>query len=231
MGIHCRRLWLVALLAVGVMAAICIRCRRETLTAEVAGSLISLPAPTTVGTMSLEEAIAKRRSNRDLSGQALSREQISQLAWSAQGITDSERLLRTAPSAGALYPLELYLVTAEGIFHYLPLEHGLFPVTTGDMRSRLSEAARGQATVAQAALDVVIAAVYERTKNRYGDRGERYVHLEAGHAAQNLLLQATSLGLGAVPMGSFDDGRVASVLSLPEDCTPLYIIPIGHPAD
>jgi SagB-type dehydrogenase family enzyme len=216
----------MALVAVGAMALVCIRCKHETSTAQVAVSAIYLPAPKTEGTMSLEEAIAKRRSIRDFSGEGLTTEQVSQLAWAAQGITDAKRLLRAAPSAGATYPLDLYLVTSEGIFRYLPVEHALAPVAQGDMRSQLGS---GRGAAAKAPLDVVIVADYERIRKRFGDRAERYACLEAGHVAQNLLLQATALGLGGVPMGGIQGEQVAGVLTLPAGQDPLYVIPIGHP--
>ena len=223
--------YLVTLLVLAMLGAILLCCRRQISTAQVAGGSIPLPAAKTKGEMSLEEAIAKRRSIRAFSTRTLTMEQISQLAWAAQGITDSKRMLRAAPSAGALYPLELYFVTSEGAFHYLPEDHSLAQLATADLRSPLAAAALGQNSVASAPLDVVIAAVYERTRKKYGNRAERYVHLEAGHAAQNLLLQATALGLAGVPVGAFDDEKVAAVLSLPDDQQPLYIIPIGYPPD
>jgi len=236
--------YLVTLLVLAMLGAILLCCRRQISTAQVAGGSIPLPAAKTKGEMSLEEAIAKRRSIRAFSSRTLTMEQISQLAWAAQGITDSKRMLRAAPSAGALYPLELYFVTSEGAFHYLPVrqahrpelvegaeDHSLAQLATADLRSPLAAAALGQNSVASAPLDVVIAAVYERTRKKYGNRAERYVHLEAGHAAQNLLLQATALGLAGVPVGAFDDEKVAAVLSLPDDQQPLYIIPIGYPPD
>jgi SagB-type dehydrogenase family enzyme len=189
----------------------------------------ALPAPTTVGKMSLEEALAKRRSVRQFAAKDLTIEQVGQLAWAAQGITAASRGLRTAPSAGATYPLELYIVKADGVFHYLPQGHRLARLSSQDLRPGLSEAALGQGSVRQAGADFVIAAVYERTRARYGDRAERYVHMEVGHAAQNLHLQAVALGLASVPVGAFDDQAVAKALSLPADQAPLYIIPVGHP--
>lgn len=195
---------------------------------------VILPAPPAAGAMSLEEALARRRSVREFASGALTLAEASRLAWAAQGVTEPER--RTAPSAGATYPLEVYLVAgdvknlAAGVYRYLPGLHRLEAVADGDIRLPLAAAAVGQQWVSRAALVVVIAAVFERTTARYGKRGERYVHMEAGHAAQNLLLQATALGLGATPVGAFNDAEVARLLHLPAGATPLYIIPVGrHP--
>ncbi len=193
-----------------------------------AGDIIDLPAPRTDGGMSLEEALAARRSAREFTDEPLTLEQISQLLWSAQGIT-ADWGGRTAPSAGALYPLEVYVVTADGSFHYLPDGHRLWVMSRGDLRAPLAEAALGQAAVSEAPAVFVITAVYARTAGKYGDRAERYVRLEAGHACQNLLLQAVALGLGAVPIGAFSDTEVQRVLGLPADQEPLYLIPVGHP--
>jgi SagB-type dehydrogenase family enzyme len=148
-----------------------------------------------------------------------------------QGITH-KRGFRTTPSAGALYPLEIYLVTAEGIFQYQPEGHALTVISRKNARSSLYTAALGQEAVRQAPAVFVVAAVYERTAQKYGDeRSPRYVHLEAGHAAQNLLLQAVALKLGAVPIGAFHDEEVQAALELPADHKPLYLIPVGHPKD
>jgi SagB-type dehydrogenase family enzyme len=138
---------------------------------------------------------------------------------------------RTAPSAGATYPLEVYAVTAERVSRYLPGEHALSPVGAGDVRPELAAAAIGQETVATAPLVMVITGVVSRTAARYGTRAERYVWMEAGHAAQNVLLQAVALGLGAVPVGAFDDDRVRAVVGAPADEKPLYLVPVGHPAE
>lgn len=193
---------------------------------------VSLPAPPTAGAMSLEEALAHRRSVREFVPGALTLDEISRLAWAAQGATKPEG--RTAPSAGATYPLEVYLVVGDvkglvaGVYRYRPGLHRLEVVSDGDIRLPLAAAALDQQWVSRAALVVVIAAVFERTTARYGRRGERYVHMEAGHAAQNLLLQAAALGLGATPVGAFDDAEVSRLLRLPAGETPLYLIPVGH---
>jgi SagB-type dehydrogenase family enzyme len=195
-----------------------------------AGRVIALPAPATRGGMSLTETLASRRSIRSFAPDALTLVQISQLAWAAQGITEPTRGLRTAPSAGATYPLELYLLTKDGVFHYLPQGHQLIRLSDADRRADLSKAALGQESVAEAALDIVIAGVMSRTEARYGERARQFVHLEAGHVGQNIHLQAVALGLGSVSVGAFREQAVSQVLGLPAEQTPLYLIPVGKPA-
>lgn len=191
--------------------------------------MIELPPPDMAGGATLTEAMATRRSVRDFRDQPLESAELSQLLWATQGITSATGQ-RTAPSAGGLYPLEVYLVTASGSYHYLPATHHLRLLGDADLRPDLAVAALSQESVGQAPAVVVIAAVFARTAGRYGDRAERYVQMEVGHAAQNLLLQAVALDLGAVPVGAFDDREVADVLGLPVDHDPLYLIPVGHPA-
>jgi SagB-type dehydrogenase family enzyme len=204
-------------------------CGQGTGTASGEGREIVLPPPVTEGGMSVPEAIAKRRSVRQFTQEALTLEQISQLAWAAQGITDPVRQFRAAPSAGATYPLELYLFTAEGVFRYVPKDHKLVQLGAQDRRRELAAAALGQDFVRQAPLDFVITAIYERTSARYGGRAERYVHMEIGHVAENILLQAVALGLGAVPVGALREQAISDLLDLPSGETPLYIVPVGHP--
>ena len=196
---------------------------------EVAGQAVTpLPQPRDRGRMSLEETLARRRSVRDFSRASITPAELGQLCWAAQGVS-APAGLRTAPSAGALYPLELYVVTADGVLHYRPDAHGTSLHRAGDLRNELQQAALGQDPLGEAPVVFVLAAVYERTAAKYGEgRARRYVQLEAGHAAQNLLLQAVALGLGAVPIGAFDDRRVQKVLGLPADQEPLYLIPVGH---
>jgi SagB-type dehydrogenase family enzyme len=190
---------------------------------------VILPAPRSSGALSLEEAIARRRSTRELAPRPLAVEEIGQLVWAAQGITDPVQGRRAAPSAGALYPLELYVVKADGTYHYDPVAHGLHRVDGRDLRGALSRATHDQAVVRRAPVDFVIVGFIARTRTKYGERAERYVALEAGHTTQNILLEATALGLGAVPVGSFDDDEVRGVLALQADATPLYVVPVGHP--
>ena len=180
------------------------------------------------GLVSLEEVVARRRSEREFTNQAVTEAEISQLLWAAQGIT-ADWGGRTSPSAGALYPLELYLVTRSTYGHYRPQGHRLEVLADRDLRGEVAAAARDQPAVRHAPLTIVISAVYARTVKKYGSRGRRYAELEAGHVAQNVLLQAVALGLVAVPIGAFDDQRLAATLRLPSDRSPLYIIALGHP--
>ena len=194
---------------------------------------IKLPQPCYSSKVSLEESLLKRRSVREYSGEALTLEEVSQLLWAAQGIT-SEWGGRTAPSAGALYPLEVYVAVGNvenlnpGVYKYKPERHELVKVRDDDVRTGLAEAALGQVWVKEGAIDIVIAAVYERTTKKYGDRGVRYVHMEAGHAAQNIYLQAAAFSLGMVTVGAFHDDRVKEIITMPEGEVPLYIIPVGR---
>lgn len=190
---------------------------------------ISLPKPSTDSDISLEYTIEKRRSVRRFKGDDLTLKQIGQLLWAAQGITDKRRGFRTAPSAGALYPMELYVVKKDGLYHYLPQSHQIERLRDKDLRRELSEAALGQKCVLDAPVDIIICAVFERVTSKYGRRGIRYTHIEAGHIAQNIHLQAVSLGLGSVPIGAFLDEEVINILNLPEKEKPLYIIPVGYP--
>lgn len=191
------------------------------------GTVITLPKPNQKGSMSLEQAIAARRSRRDFLPQPLTLEQISQLAWTAQG-QDARSSYRTVPSAGATYPLELFVVTSEGLFHYLPAKHTLEKLIGEDLRAKLASAAWGQEFIEAAPLTLVFAAQFGRTTGRYGQRGIRYVYMEAGHAAQNVHLQAQVLGLGSVAVGAFDDTSVSKVLSLPDYLEPIYMVVVGH---
>ena len=191
--------------------------------------IVTLPDPKTNGQMTLEETLQSRRSVREFSAEPLTMEEISQLMWSAQGLTDAAGH-RAAPSAGAMYPLELYLVAEDGLYHYIPQDHSLHRILDGDLRKDLANAALKQEFILEAPVTIVFTAVFARTEQRYGSaRSPRYIHLEVGHAAQNVLLQAVALGLGAVPVGAYEDARVSRVLGLPADHIPLYLIPIGHP--
>jgi len=200
-------------------------------------SVIKLPEPETVGMMSVEEATARRRSVRDYTDQPLTVKQLSQLLWVAQGITERRYGFRTAPSAGGTYPLEIYIAVGEngvveleaGVYHYDPRAHTITLTFAGDFKDQLSVAAIDQGWVAEARIDIVIAAVFERTTARYGERGVRYVYMESGHVGQNVYLQATALGLGTVVIGAFSDEDVRRVLRIPAEHKPLYIVPIGYP--
>ena len=200
-------------------------------------TVIKLPPPKVAGSMSVEEAIARRRSIRSFSALPLSIEELSQLLWSIQGITDGKRL-RAAPSAGATFPLEVLVVIGDfgvsglpaGLYLYLPSKQSLKPRRNGDIRQQLAGVTLGQQAVAQAPASFIIAADYERTRLRYRNRTERYVHMEAGHAAQNLYLQAAALGLGTAAIGAFDDSGVSNLIALPVNFQLLYILPVGKSA-
>lgn len=189
--------------------------------------IITLAKPKQDGPMSLEKAVATRRSRRDFLPQSLTLKQTGQLTWAAQG-RDAHSRYRTTPSAGATYPLELFVVTSDGFFRYLPAKHALEKLTEQDLRAALASAAWGQDFIEAAPLTLVFAAQFSRTTNHYGQRGVRYVYMEAGHAAQNVHLQAEALGLGSVAVGAFDDSSVSKVLSLPNDLEPLYMVVIGY---
>ena len=189
--------------------------------------IIKLSEPNTTGSVPLEQAIAVRRSRRHFLPKSLTLEQIGQLAWVAQG-QDAGSRYRTAPSAGATYPLELFVVTEEGLSRYLPAKHAIEKLIEQDLRAALASAAWGQEFIQAAPLTLVFAAQFSRTTGRYGRRGVRYVYMEAGHAAQNVHLQAEALGLGSVAVGAFDDASVSKVLSLPDNLEPLYMVAVGY---
>jgi len=195
--------------------------------------IIRLPEPKYIGTSSLEEALHKRRSVRTFKDGPVTTYEVSQLIWAASGIT-GEGGLRTAPSAGALYPLELYVVAGNvnglpaGIYKYRPNNHELLSVAKGDRRNDLCNAALGQSSIRRASAVLVLTGVYQRTTAKYGERGIRYVHMESGHAAQNICLQSVPLGLGTVVIGAFRDEEVKRVLNLEDAERPLYILPIGR---
>jgi SagB-type dehydrogenase family enzyme len=178
----------------------------------------------------LETALRRRRSMRAFGAEPLTDAEVGQVLWAAQGITASSGR-RTTPSAGALYPLEVYAITPDRTIHYLPDGHRGEITAEADLRNELMTAAGGQEAIAQAPLVVAVVAVPARTAARYGGRTGRFVDLEAGHTAQNVLLQAVALGLVAVPIGSFDDAAVADTLALPQSHEPRYLLAVGHPLD
>lgn len=194
---------------------------------------IQLPAPRLHSDTSLEDALRRRRSVREFPERSISLAQAGQLLWAAQGETDDSGL-RTSPSAGALYPLETYLIVGSveglepGVYRYDVDGHLLERLASGDQRRALARAALGQSAVSEAPAVVAIGAVYGRTTAKYGNRGRRYVHIEAGHAAQNVLLQAVALGLEAVPTGAFDDGGVRKAMGMKPGEQPLYLLPVGR---
>ena len=194
---------------------------------------VSLPRPDFKG-MALEEAIKKRRSQRTFLDRSLSLSQVSQILWAAQGITEEGGFKRAAPSAGALYPLEIYLVVRnveeleEGVYHYHPQDHVVSFVLKGNYQDALAKACLSQSFVAASPLCIVIAAEHERTSIKYGERGIRYVLMEVGHVGGNICLQAVALGLASCPVGAFIDEEVSRVLELPRRLEPLYVLSVGY---
>lgn len=196
--------------------------------------VVALPDVILDGELSVERAINQRRSIRDYVNNPLNLNEIAQLLWAAQGITDEATGKRAAPSAGATYPLELYLVAGNvdglspGLYQYRPHNHDLTLLKQGDLQDALAEAALDQESVSDAAAVILFTAIYERTTQRYGERGVRYVHIETGHAAQNVYLQAEALGLGTVVVGAFDDQTLRELMGLEEGEHPLYLMPVGR---
>ena len=191
------------------------------------GSPVPLPSPATTDTISLEKAIGRRQSLRAFRPDPLPMATIGQLLWAGQGVTSPDGK-RAAPSAGALYPLELYVVTPEQVMHYLPDGHRAETRAVSDLRPGLKATAVNQSTISAAPVVIVVAAIPSRLSHRYGAQAGPFVQIEVGHASQNILLQAAALGLGAVPVGSLDSSRAADTLALPSDQTVLYLIPVGH---
>ena len=189
-----------------------------------------LPQPRTDSSMALEAALAARHTIRDFQPHALGEAEIGQLLWAAQGITHEEHK-RTAPSASGLNALETYVISEDGVARYLPAEHALQPLHDGDLRAQLQEATGGQPFVGTAPVVIAFTIVPARISGKHGDeRGVRYSDFEAGHAGQNLLLQAVALDLGGVPLGSFDDTAVCRLLELPDGEMPRYLFALGRPA-
>lgn len=200
-----------------------------------AADLVKLPQPALKGQVSVEEALQKRRTVRSFAARGLNLAQVSQLLWAAQGITDAQGH-RTAPSAGATYPLEIYLVAGErgvaklapGLYRYRPGDHALELTLKGEHRTTVARACRSQAWMTGAPVMVVIAAEFRRCTNRYGDRGVMYTHMEVGLAGENLFLQAEALGLGAGIVGAFEDKPLHQTLNLPKAYVPLLVMPVGY---
>ncbi len=204
-----------------------------TTASEPVASLV-LPDVIQTGGMPLTQALHERRSVRSYGREPLSLRDLAQLLWAAQGISEPEQGFRTAPSAGATFPLEVdVLITSiselqDGIYRYRPDQHSLELRVPGDRRRELQSAALGQSSIGNAPAVMVISAVIPRTARRYGQRAERYVHMEAGHAGQNVYLQGTALGIGTVAIGAFQEDQVAAALNLGRSEEPLYILPLGH---
>jgi SagB-type dehydrogenase family enzyme len=204
----------------------------DAMNSKQSSQLISLPAPKLTGDVSVEKALQTRRSVRSYAQDPPTLEDISQLLWAAQGVT-THNGLRTAPSAGALYPLEVYIVSGnisvleEGIYRYLSRQHELTLVHAGDHRRQLAAAALGQACVREAPATIIFTGISSRITGKYGQRGIQYMMMEAGHAAQNVCLQAVTLQIGVVPVGAFKEDQVRKILQLDNTELPLYLIPLG----
>jgi SagB-type dehydrogenase family enzyme len=201
-------------------------------------STVTLPAPKLTGNVSVEAAIQNRRSVRHYSNQSVTLGNVSQILWSAQGITDTQKQLRATPSAGQVYPLEVYVIAGpnvsgldEGVYQYEPSNNTLEKLMNGDLRTDLSNIADGQPWVKQAPLDILITGNNQKMIDKYPDKAlsTRFVDIEAGHAGENIYLQSVSLGLVTVSLGSFDSNQLTQKFELPSNETPLYIFPVGHP--
>ena len=188
----------------------------------------ALPEPSLKGAVSIEEALATRRSVRRYDTRALSQKDLGQLLWAAQGITQKTRGFRTNPSAGALYPLEIYVFLGDGVHHYSPQDHAITRVKEGNQRDALAKAALGQAWVRNNGAVILVAADYARTTRKYGDRAKMYVDMEVGCVCQSLMLQGVALGIGSVPVGAFRDADVKRLAALPDEQTPLLLMPVGY---
>ncbi len=226
--------YVLAFLVVLIVITVIFSLNRPENRAAQRGETMQLPEPQRTSEVSLEETLEDRRSRRQFQDVSLDSGQLSQLLWAAQGITDEQRNFRTAPSAGALYPLETFVAISNvegfepGLYRYLPEEHALEKIMEKDLAAQLQSDALGQDWVGAAPLNIVLTALYERIVPRYGDRAERYTHMEVGHVAQNVYLQAETLGLGTVSIGAFSDDAVSETLRL-DDEEPLLILPVGKP--
>lgn len=201
--------------------------------ADIPEASVALPQPRIDGPVAIEVALARRRSIREFASTPISLADLGQLLWAAQGIT-APMGHRTAPSAGATYPLEIYVAAARvdglpaGMYRYVPRTHGLEPLNDGDPRPGIAAAAFDQEAITACAVAFLFAAVPERTTSRYGDRGLRYIHMETGHVAQNVLLQAAALGIGGTVLGAFNDQRMAKETNLRSGEEPVYLVGLGN---
>lgn len=200
---------------------------------------MELPVVNTTGTVTVEQAIGQRRTVRSFIPKKLSLDQLAQLLWAVQGITGKRNAFRSTPSAGALYPMDVYVVAGQGcvdeikagVYHYEAREHALAAMAESDLRVEVAEASLSQMWMARAPVNFIITAEYKRVCNKYGRRGERYAMIETGHIGQNLFLQAEALGLKAGIVGAFDDAEINRLLNLPRAHEPLLIMPVGYATD
>jgi len=197
---------------------------------------ILLPKPSFDGKISVEKAIKERRTIRDFKERSLPLSHLSQLLWAAQGITDLREGKRAAPSGGALYPLDIYVIagkkgveqTEVGVYHYVPQTHSILLISKGDHREEIASSSLRQMWMAKAPVIFVITAEYKRITGKYGERGIRYALIEVGHVGQNLFLQAETLGLGVGIVGAFYDEQVSKVMGTPPEHEPLLVMPVGY---
>jgi SagB-type dehydrogenase family enzyme len=228
------RTQLIGIAAMLIFAGIlcCNQQKGDAMNSQQSAQSITLPAPVKAGDVSVETALQQRRSVRSYAPEPVALEDIAQLLWAAQGVT-SHHGFRTAPSAGALYPLEVYIVSGnvsglkEGIYRYVPGPHELTPVQSGDHREKLSAAALGQGCVREAPAVIILTGISSRITGKYGQRGIQYMMMEAGHAAQNVCLQAVTRQIGVVPVGAFKENQVRNILKLDNSELPLYLLPLG----
>ena len=230
------RKFLIALVLIGGIVIVMITLqptkKNNSYEADETTDIIELPEPSYTSDITIEEALLTRRSIRQYSEKPLKLSDISQLLWAAQGITNVQGY-RTAPSAGALYPLEVYVAAGnvnnlpDGIYRYESRGHTLARIDEGDKRTELSAAASSQYWIKESAAVIVFSAIQKRTTKKYGERGVRYVHMEVGHAAQNVYLQAISLDIGTVVVGAFNDNEVKTIVNMTDEEQPLCIMPVG----
>lgn len=199
---------------------------------------VELPRPVLDGTVSVEKAIKQRRTKRVFAKKPLSVEQLAQILWAAQGITEQGGFKRASPSGGALYPIDVYAVVgkgaivnlARGVYRYRPHDHSMAKITEADARADVASASFGQIWIARAPAIIVLTAEYRRITGKYGERGRRYAVIEVGHIGQNIFLQCEALGLCAGIVGAFDDQDVAAALKAGHEHEPLIIMPVGWPS-
>ncbi len=229
---------IILIVLLGVVIAYLVWPEPQQTTSRTIISTVSLPDPIIKGNMSVEQAMYNRRSVRHYTNESLTLQDVSQIMWAAQGITNQTTKFRTVPSGGHTYPLEVYIVVGkggvtglnEGTYHYNPFNHSLEKISENDLRSDLSQAANGQAWVKEAPVDIVITGDYNKMVAKYKDEtlSARFVDIEAGHAGQNIYLEAESRNLATVALGSFKDDQVHKIIGLPDNENTIYIFPVGH---
>jgi len=221
LGVAAAAMMVVSTLLPGIVQA-----QQKAAEAAKAPEQIALPAPNLGAPGSLEDTLAKRRSVREFAPKPLTQQQIGQLFWSAQGITH-DQFKRAAPSAGAVYPMEIYAVTAQGFFHYIPKGHAMVRLSDRDLHQVVFKASNQQ-DMLQAPVIFVITGSKERMMKKYPAKAEVYMDIEAGHIAENVLLETTAMGLASVPAGGFVAAELQQGLSLPADESAIYLIPVGY---